>query len=477
MSYYGILKQAEFADKIGNYRLADNLISKLIRLAKPGPKEIGLLFGIDDLLRRIKPPKGAKTLPQKLDDLVKQSVLRVVLEVRKVTPGPELEKSFDEIGVPPGYRKNLANMLKSGDPEKIAKAEAYLSKKISNKYEADIKAAETVPPPSDPKPPSDPRPPETPPTKIDPEEAKRALKEEIEKIVAEAKGDPKVIREKLRAMGFDDKTIANATAGDVININTLTGATKPGGMPFLSSRHIQVGDEILELSKIDFLNAQRLLIDIKDLPEDSKLKLIKKLVAMLNRDGNLVLDARLKDTGMFDSKYFAVRATTPPPGETPDPTAPTTPGSTADEAVEAVSNPNKKLWLAWVAGIGTAALLDYGWTVINGTIVHKDTGKPVTDEEGNAAMNSAGAGAGSQFKSKSDMYEQRMRTNPNQQMMKGSKPQEFVDANKGKYKTQREFYEAAKAAAAGDENFANSVIAIVKKDLDLFVSDKDQRKF
>jgi hypothetical protein len=63
------------------------------------------------------------------------------------------------------------------------------------------------------------------------------------------------------------------------------------------------------------------------------------------------------------------------------------------------------------------------------------------------------------------MYDDRMKTTPNQQMMKGNKPQEFVNANKDKYKTQREFYNAA--LEAGDENFANSVIALVKKDMSL----------
>ena len=82
---------------------------------------------------------------------------------------------------------------------------------------------------------------------------------------------------------------------------------------------------------------------------------------------------------------------------------------------------------------------------------------------------------GFQYKTKEEMFERRMKTTPNQQTMKGSKPQEFVDANKGKYKTQREFYDAA--FAAEDKNFANSVIALVKKDLDLPVSAQDPRKF
>ena len=475
MSYYGILKQAEFADKIGNYRLADNLISKLIRLAKPGPKEIGLLFGIDDLLRRIKPPKGAKTLPQKLDDLVKQSVLRVVLEVRKVTPGPELEKSFDEIGVPLGYRKSLANMLKSGDPEKIAKAEAYLSKKISNKYEADIKAAETVPPPSDPKP-SDPPKPE--PGKIDPPKTDEStVKSRLEEISKTFKGTKEQLLAELKRLEFTDDEIkaAGIIEADgkvnIINVNKLINNASPERVVELelSNSRINFGGRATSLAGMTYAQLADLLRRTDILPDDQT-KIINKIKIQLRKDPNLVVDEDLR-------RYFSAEFHSPRPPKPDAPTTPgsTAPGSTADEAVEAVSNPNKIPWKAWAAGIGTGLLLAYGWTVINGTIVHKDTGKPVTDEEGNAAMNSAGAGAGSQFKSKSDMYEQRMRTTPNQQMMKGNKPQEFVDANKGKFKTQREFYDAAFAAV--DKNFANSVVALVKKDLDLPVSAEDQRKF
>jgi hypothetical protein len=116
--------------------------------------------------------------------------------------------------------------------------------------------------------------------------------------------------------------------------------------------------------------------------------------------------------------------------------------------------------------LGIPALAALGWTVYNGVIVNKNTGQPISDEEGKAAMNRAGAGTGAgtgKFDSK--MYDDRMKTTPNQQMMKGNKPQEFVNANKDKYKTQREFYNAA--LEAGDENFANSVIALVKKDMSL----------
>jgi hypothetical protein len=97
------------------------------------------------------------------------------------------------------------------------------------------------------------------------------------------------------------------------------------------------------------------------------------------------------------------------------------------------------------------------------------------DEDGTAGTPDPTTAPGFQYKTKEEMFERRMKTTPNQQTMKGSKPQEFVDANKGKYKTQREFYDAA--FAAEDKNFANSVIALVKKDLDLPVSAQDPRKF
>lgn len=102
------------------------------------------------------------------------------------------------------------------------------------------------------------------------------------------------------------------------------------------------------------------------------------------------------------------------------------------------------------------------------------------DGEGSGEGGTAGTpdpttAPGFQYKTKEDMFQRRMKTTPNQQMMKGTKPQEFVDANKDKYKTQREFYNAA--FAAEDKNFANSVIALVKKDLDLPVTAQDPRRF
>jgi len=78
-------------------------------------------------------------------------------------------------------------------------------------------------------------------------------------------------------------------------------------------------------------------------------------------------------------------------------------------------------------------------------------GDPVSDEEVENALTG------------SEMYDLRMQAG--QQQTQNEKAQAYVDANKGKFTSQRDFYNAA--LGAGDKNFANSVIAIVKKDLDL----------
>jgi len=129
------------------------------------------------------------------------------------------------------------------------------------------------------------------------------------------------------------------------------------------------------------------------------------------------------------------------------------------------------------------------------------SGGPESTPPGSTSPESAGSGSGSgsgtagaggaagtpdpttapgfQYNSKDDMYERRMKAKmPGgkfQQTSQGDKAQKFVEDNKANYKTQREFYNAA--LEAGDKNFANSVIALVKKDLDLSVDTNDPRKF
>ena len=79
-------------------------------------------------------------------------------------------------------------------------------------------------------------------------------------------------------------------------------------------------------------------------------------------------------------------------------------------------------------------------------------GDPISDEEVEAALNGADP--------YSNMYEDRMKAG--QQQRQNEAAQKFVDENKSKYTSQRAFYDAA--LGAGDKNFANDVIAIVKKD-------------
>ncbi len=108
-----------------------------------------------------------------------------------------------------------------------------------------------------------------------------------------------------------------------------------------------------------------------------------------------------------------------------------------------MSKPNAKKLLAAVGITAVAGVA--GWAFI------KANGEEASDEEVENAL------------SGSQMYDLRMQAG--QQQTQNEKAQAYVDANKGKFTSQRDFYNAA--LGAGDKNFANSVIAIVKKDLDL----------
>ena len=108
-----------------------------------------------------------------------------------------------------------------------------------------------------------------------------------------------------------------------------------------------------------------------------------------------------------------------------------------------MSKPYAKKLLA-AAGI-TAVVGVTGWAFI------KANGEEASDEEVENALSGSG------------MYETRMQAG--QQQAQNEKAQAYVDANKTKFTSQRDFYNAA--LGAGDKNFANDVIAIVKKDLDL----------
>lgn len=102
----------------------------------------------------------------------------------------------------------------------------------------------------------------------------------------------------------------------------------------------------------------------------------------------------------------------------------------------------KKLKGFGILAVGSIAA---GWYFV------KVNGEPASDEEVANAL------------SGSEMYDLRMEAG--QQQTQNEKAQAYVDANKDKFTSQRDFYNAA--LSAGDKNFANSVIAIVKKDLSL----------
>lgn len=108
-----------------------------------------------------------------------------------------------------------------------------------------------------------------------------------------------------------------------------------------------------------------------------------------------------------------------------------------------LSSNQKKLAGRGILVLGSAAA---GWYFVNAN------GDPVSDEEVHAALTGDDP--------YSNMYEDRMKAG--QQQRQNEAAQKFVDENKSKYTSQRAFYDAA--LGAGDKNFANDVIAIVKKD-------------
>ena len=112
----------------------------------------------------------------------------------------------------------------------------------------------------------------------------------------------------------------------------------------------------------------------------------------------------------------------------------------------------KRLKAAGIIIVATGAVV--GGIPIVKAIIEK-TGKTATEQDVENAKNGVDP--------YENMYEDRMKAG--QQQRQNEAAQKFVDENKDKFKNQREFYNAA--LAAGDENFANDVIAIVKKDMKL----------
>jgi len=111
-------------------------------------------------------------------------------------------------------------------------------------------------------------------------------------------------------------------------------------------------------------------------------------------------------------------------------------------------DPKKAQKILTLAGITIAGTAATGFFLLRG-------GKKISDEETNRIIDEA------QNDPYKNMYQDRI--DAGQQQTQNVAAQKFVNENKDKFKTQREFYDAA--LAAGDKNFANSVIAIVKKDI------------
>lgn len=123
-------------------------------------------------------------------------------------------------------------------------------------------------------------------------------------------------------------------------------------------------------------------------------------------------------------------------------------------------DPKKAKRILTLAGITIAGSAVTGFFLLRG-------GKKISDEETNRIIDEA------QNDPYKNMYQDRI--DANQQQSQNDAAQKFVDENKGKFKTQRAFYDAA--LGAGDRNFANDVIAIVKRDLTMDIGPRTNNNF
>jgi len=466
MSFTGLIKQAQLADKVGNYKLADILTNRLIKIAKTSPAKVFL--DALDLKKVVVDAVGGfkKTIAQ----VAQKSTSDLILLYSKPAGKAEALKIIDELALPARARTTLIRRLDSNDEKAIEQLNIIFTRKYQAMADAGYKVGPKPETKLEPKPE----------TKLDPKLDESTVKTRLDEITKTFKGNKEELVTELKKLGFTDDEIRaagiiEADGGlNIVNVNKLINNASSERVVELelNASTINVGGRGTSLSGMPYALLADLLRRTDINPADQT-KIINKIKIQLRKDPNLVVDEDLR-------RYFSVEFHSPrppkpdapkpdaPKPDAPKPDAPTTPGSTADEIAEGASNTGKKPkdWKAWAMLLGIPALAALGWAVYNGKIVNKNTGQPISDEEGNGAMNRAGAGTGAgtgKFDSK--MYDDRMKTTPNQQMMKGNKPQEFVNANKDKYKTQREFYNAA--LEAGDENFANSVIALVKKDMSL----------
>jgi hypothetical protein len=197
----------------------------------------------------------------------------------------------------------------------------------------------------------------------------------------------------------------------------------------------------------------RLLAQEIGLSEEATSEMIKEAHSKGRFDPNLVKRmARVLETKLNseDSIFKRMIKDTPPVDPAPSKTPVDKIKDTYGNIKQKINAQMKKLGPKAVKQLKTFGIIAVG-SVALGWYFVKANGDPASDEEVDAALSGSG------------MYDTRMQAG--QQQGQNEKAQAYVDANKGKFTSQRDFYNAA--LGAGDKNFANDVIAIVKKDLDL----------
>lgn len=225
----------------------------------------------------------------------------------------------------------------------------------------------------------------------------------------------------------------------------------------------------------------------------------------------LAADIQAKNESLFKLEPGPGPGPAPKPGDAPleIPPGPKDPRALLSLGPKALSYVKKlgPLWSAlannprkWVSFVTWFATIGGTWEIVGGVLKLFVKGVPILPQdlwkmwttakpdmstgeeagkrpgEGGAAGGGSGEGAGEsgtpgkpnyEYTTPDEMYNLRMKaklpSGVSQQELQGAKAQEYVNKNKDKFKSKREFYDAA--LGAGDKNFANSVIAIVHKDM------------
>jgi tetratricopeptide (TPR) repeat protein len=300
------------------------------------------------------------------------------------------------------------------------------------------------------------------------------------------------IRSALLRYGFTEDGIAAierklGTLGRMtnVNINTLIGEAGARTIEISAGEIFFKGDRV-PLGKMNAIELQNFLLTNREALNASQInKILAALRKRLNRVENLdvTVSQEVVDMGL-EARYLRPRprpaprpesetpSETPRPSETPSETpseipsgegffskfrnrfrkAPKTPGETADR---------KSKLIKWAKGLGAAALLTFGLFLAKDKLYHSESGKEI--DYGNPDWNRLGL---PDYK----MYNDRMEAG--QQQAQEPKALAFIEKHKDNpaIKDQRDWYNLAKQVSKKEgndpktvENFANDVIAIIKK--------------